>query len=123
MPRLYCARGKSGLSRIPRALINPAAPGDRLLLYSDGVLEARDRAGQFFDGDRVARWLSAIERTSAEQFAAAALSQLTQWSGGGFDDDVTFVIIKFLQDVAPLGATPARIDSQPHSAAGAAPAR
>jgi serine phosphatase RsbU (regulator of sigma subunit) len=72
--------------------VAPFAPGDRLLLYSDGVLEARDRAGQFFDGDRVARWLSDIEHTSAEQFAEAALGELTQWTGGGFDDDVTFVI-------------------------------
>jgi len=72
--------------------VAPFAPGDRLLLYSDGVLEARDRAGQFFDSDRVARWLSDIEHTSAEQFAEAALGELTQWTGGGFDDDVTFVI-------------------------------
>jgi phosphoserine phosphatase RsbU/P len=68
------------------------APGDRLLLYSDGVLEARDRAGQFFDDDRVARWLSNIEQTSAEQFATVALAELTQWTGGPFDDDVTFVV-------------------------------
>jgi len=72
--------------------VAPFAAGDRLLLYSDGVLEARDRAGQFFDGDRVARWLSDIEHTSAEQFAESALGELTQWTGGGFDDDVTFVI-------------------------------
>jgi phosphoserine phosphatase RsbU/P len=72
--------------------VAPFAPGDRLLLYSDGVLEARDRAGQFFDGDRVARWLSDIEHASAEQFAEAALGDLTQWTGGGFDDDVMFVI-------------------------------
>jgi serine phosphatase RsbU (regulator of sigma subunit) len=71
--------------------IAPFRPGDRLLLYSDGVLEARDRAGQFFDGERVARWL-VIESTSAEQMAEAALRELTQWTGGGFDDDVTFVI-------------------------------
>jgi sigma-B regulation protein RsbU (phosphoserine phosphatase) len=54
--------------------VAPFAPGDRLLLYSDGVLEARDRAGQFFDGDRVARWLSDIDHASAEQFAESALS-------------------------------------------------
>ncbi len=72
--------------------IAPFARGDRLLLYSDGVLEARDRAGQFFGDDRVARWLSDTEHTSAEQFAEATLSELTQWTGGGFDDDVTFVI-------------------------------
>jgi sigma-B regulation protein RsbU (phosphoserine phosphatase) len=72
--------------------VAPFAPGDRLLLYSDGVLEARDRAGEFFDGDRVSRWLSEIDHTSAEQLAEAALGQLTQWTGGGFDDDVTFVV-------------------------------
>jgi sigma-B regulation protein RsbU (phosphoserine phosphatase) len=76
--------------------VAPFAPGDRLLLYSDGVLEARDRAGQFFDGDRVARWLSDIEHTSAEQFAETALGELTQRTGRGFDDDVTFVIAERL---------------------------
>src|SRR5262249_53655009 len=39
------------------------AAGDRLLLYSDGVLEARNRAGEFFDGERVARWLSSFDVT------------------------------------------------------------
>lgn len=72
----------------------PFGSRDRLLLCSDGVLEARDRAGEFFDRDRVVRWLSNIERTSAEQFAGTALRELTQWSGGGFDDDVTFVIVE-----------------------------
>ena len=75
----------------------PFRPGDRLLLYSDGVLEARDRAGQFFDGDRVARWLSDIDHASAEQFAKAALGELTQWAGGRFDDDVTFVITQHVR--------------------------
>ncbi len=65
-----------------------------MLLYSDGVLEARDRAGQFFDRDRVVGWLSDIEQTSAEQFAETALGELTHWTGGGFDDDVTFVIVE-----------------------------
>jgi hypothetical protein len=74
--------------------VAPFGTGDRLLLYSDGVLEARDRAGQFFDNDRVARWMSDIKHTSAEQFADAAFSELTQWTGGGFDDDVTFVIAR-----------------------------
>ena len=74
------------------AVVAAFGPGDRLLLYSDGLPEARDRAGQFFDGERVAHWLSDIEQASAERFAEAALHELTQWTGGGFEDDVTFVI-------------------------------
>jgi sigma-B regulation protein RsbU (phosphoserine phosphatase) len=71
------------------------ARGDRLLLYSDGVLEARDRSGQFFDGDRVANWLTSIRSANAEEFAATALAELGRWSDRSqFDDDVTFVIIE-----------------------------
>jgi hypothetical protein len=34
-------------------------PGDRLLFYTDGLVETRDRAGRFFDlGDRVAMALA-----------------------------------------------------------------
>lgn len=72
--------------------------GDRLLLYSDGALEARDRAGRFFDGDRVARWVSGNEHASAEERAAAALRELTHWTDGRFDDDVTFVITECVRD-------------------------
>ncbi|MGH9159802.1 MAG: PP2C family protein-serine/threonine phosphatase [Vicinamibacteraceae bacterium] len=69
--------------------------GDRLLLYSDGVSEARNRAGQFFDGERVEQWLPRIERTDADRFAEAALGELIAWIGSGkFEDDVTFVIVE-----------------------------
>jgi serine phosphatase RsbU (regulator of sigma subunit) len=67
--------------------------GDRILLYSDGVLEARNGAGEFFDGERVARWLTRIESTTAERFADIALEDLSRWGAGRrFDDDVTFVV-------------------------------
>ena len=67
--------------------------GDRLLLYTDGVSEARNRLGEFFDEARTAQWLSGIARSSAEAFADAALTDLVRWTGAnGFEDDVTFVL-------------------------------
>jgi hypothetical protein len=73
--------------------LEPLSAGDRILLYSDGVLEARNGAGEFFDGDRVARWLTRIESTTAERFADIALEDLSRWGAGRrFDDDVTFVV-------------------------------
>jgi hypothetical protein len=75
-------------------------PGDRFLLYSDGVLEVRDRSGQFFDGDRVARWLTGIRSRNAEEFAETALAELSRWSDRNqFDDDVTFVIVEVTETV------------------------
>ena len=69
--------------------------GDRTLLYSDGVLEAQNAAGEFLESERVARWLSTIEPTSAERFADIALDELTRWSDRRqFDDDVTFVVVE-----------------------------
>ena len=69
------------------------AVGDRLLLYSDGVLEARNPSGEFFDSARVERWLSTIDTTTAEGFADIALRDLNRWSDRPqFDDDVTFVV-------------------------------
>jgi phosphoserine phosphatase RsbU/P len=67
--------------------------GARLLLYSDGVLEVRNPAGEFFDGERVAAWLATIEPTTADRFADIALGDLNKWSDREqFDDDVTFVV-------------------------------
>lgn len=75
--------------------VNGLQKGDRLLLYTDGVLEARDRAGSFFDEERAARWLSIPAGSSAEALADHALADLTSWSkGSGFDDDVTFVVVE-----------------------------
>jgi serine phosphatase RsbU (regulator of sigma subunit) len=57
------------------------------------VLEARDRAGEFFDTERVARWLAHIEDATAERFADTALDELTRGNDRRrFDDDVTFVV-------------------------------
>lgn len=73
--------------------VHPFGAGDRILLYSDGVLEARNGAGEFFDGDRVARWLARVESTTAERLADIALDELTRWGDRRrFDDDVTFVV-------------------------------
>ena len=73
--------------------LEPLGAGDRILLYSDGVLEARNGAGEFFDGERVARWLARNEFTTAERFADLALEDLSRWGDGRrFDDDVTFVV-------------------------------
>ncbi|MGE5243045.1 MAG: PP2C family protein-serine/threonine phosphatase [Betaproteobacteria bacterium] len=67
--------------------------GDRILFYTDGVIEARNQAGDFFDADRVKGWLVSAGGRDAAGLSAAALRELTAWCGrAGFEDDVTFVV-------------------------------
>jgi serine phosphatase RsbU (regulator of sigma subunit) len=70
--------------------------GDLILLYTDGVTEARNAAGEFFDGERVQRWLRSAGSDDVRQFADGALRDLNHWCGqASFDDDVTFVAARF----------------------------
>jgi sigma-B regulation protein RsbU (phosphoserine phosphatase) len=67
--------------------------GDRVLIYTDGVPEAQNASGEFFDGERVKLILSGPREDSAA-LARSVLHALTKWTGGGFDDDVTFVVVQ-----------------------------
>ncbi|MER8073459.1 PP2C family protein-serine/threonine phosphatase [Streptomyces sp. NPDC094034] len=67
------------------------AVGDRLLLYTDGVIEARDAAGHFYPlADRVARW---TDRDSAEMIDAIR-SDLLRHVGARPTDDVAMVAVQ-----------------------------
>jgi hypothetical protein len=70
--------------------------GDLILLYTDGVVEAQNAAGDFFDRDRVKAWLTSADRGGAARFSEAALADLNQWCGNTtFNDDVSFVAAHF----------------------------
>jgi serine phosphatase RsbU (regulator of sigma subunit) len=70
--------------------------GDRLLFYTDGIPETRNPKGDFFDEARMRRWLASTEDRDATHFIDAALGELSAWhAGGGFEDDVTFVVARF----------------------------
>jgi serine phosphatase RsbU (regulator of sigma subunit) len=72
-------------------------PGDRVLLYSDGVTEARDADGEFFGEQRLADFteraskahLSAPE--TMRRLAAAVLSQ----QNGQLQDDATLLMVEW----------------------------
>ena len=65
-------------------------PGDRLLFYTDGLVETRDRAGRFFDLDhRVAAALALPDLGTAVK---RVVRLLLEHSGNGLADDVLLVL-------------------------------
>ena len=79
--------------------------GDRLVLYTDGVIEVADGSGEFFGDDGLKAFVARHEALSAEAFADALLAHLRKRKSGrregrGFEDDVTLAVI----DVREPGA-------------------
>ena len=70
--------------------------GDLLLLYSDGVTEARDPAGQFFGEERLHRVLAGIDGDAASVVAEVMGAVETFAAGGEPYDDITMVAVRWL---------------------------
>ncbi len=70
-------------------------PGDMLLLYSDGVSEARDADGNMFDESGIEAAVVGCLKGSAMDARDAILDVVTQHAGGvPQGDDVTLVVVK-----------------------------
>jgi serine phosphatase RsbU (regulator of sigma subunit) len=71
----------------------PLGSGDRILMYSDGITESCNTAGEQFGESR----LSDLVRLSPDDDAAALIEQTiaaaTEFNNGNFEDDVTAVAV------------------------------
>jgi serine phosphatase RsbU (regulator of sigma subunit) len=76
----------------------PFSPGDRFLLYTDGVSETNNPEGVEFGSDRFRHFLETESNGSANQLVDSLLEELASWSARGqdedLDDDITIVAIR-----------------------------
>lgn len=71
------------------------APGDLLVLYTDGVTEAMDGAGQFFGDDRLRQAVEAVEAASAAQVRDAIVGAVRRFTGDvSPSDDMTVLVVR-----------------------------
>jgi sigma-B regulation protein RsbU (phosphoserine phosphatase) len=69
-------------------------PGDRLILYSDGVTECQGPAGEAFGGERMNAALASAARTPAARLTTVLAERLRQWRGGSdFEDDISVLVL------------------------------
>jgi sigma-B regulation protein RsbU (phosphoserine phosphatase) len=73
------------------------APGESLILYTDGVTEARDKNDTFFGEKRLEELLSAHCGESAEQLVASLHAAVQEFAiGEPQADDITVLALRFL---------------------------
>jgi serine phosphatase RsbU (regulator of sigma subunit) len=70
------------------------APGDTVVLYTDGVVEARQAGGELYGADRLDSFLAANHDLSAQGLAEAVVEDARRFGGGELADDCAVVVIR-----------------------------
>ncbi|HWF89803.1 MAG TPA: PP2C family protein-serine/threonine phosphatase, partial [Pyrinomonadaceae bacterium] len=67
--------------------------GDKLLLFTDGVTEARNADGEEFGEQRLQECLRSHDGRNAAELRTVILNEVTDFCAGNFDDDATLMIL------------------------------
>ena len=70
------------------------APGDTLVLITDGFTEARSPSGEFYGTARVKSFLQANHHSSTSVLCESAVRDITQFQNGQLADDLTILALK-----------------------------
>ena len=66
--------------------------GDKLLLFTDGVTEARDASGEEFGEERLHELLRSYRGRNAAELRTLIVNEVTGFCGHHFDDDATLMV-------------------------------
>ena len=67
-------------------------PGDRIFLYSDGLLDVTNTEGERFEAERLLKEVSTLSSGSLKSGLPILIDRLREWSGkNSFDDDISIL--------------------------------
>lgn len=69
--------------------------GDMVFMYTDGAIEARDEAGEFFGEQRLRDILLARSGFGSHGLCQHVLDELDAFTGSALDDDIALVVLEF----------------------------
>jgi len=70
-------------------------PGDAVLFYTDGMIEAHNAAGEEFGPGRLSRAFIELRDRPCDEIARELIKIVRQWAGGAApEDDMTVVVLK-----------------------------
>ena len=69
------------------------ASGDRLVLYTDGITEARNDDGEEYGEARLEAALLRYRQHDAAALHAAVMGEVTTFAANGFEDDATLLVV------------------------------
>ena len=68
-------------------------PGDRLVLFTDGVSEATDAGGELFGEERIEELVADSRDLAAHELQRTIVDAAASFSGGELEDDLTLVVV------------------------------
>jgi sigma-B regulation protein RsbU (phosphoserine phosphatase) len=68
-------------------------PGDRLILFTDGITELKDSTEEEFGEERLEALLRGCRDLPAEQMKQRVLDAIASYNSGEYQDDITVVVI------------------------------
>jgi len=70
--------------------------GDRLFLYSDGMIECENDHGEFYGSERLLKRIQEWRDLPIEELGDLFDGEITRWNGSEtFEDDVSMVILEY----------------------------
>ena len=71
------------------------SPGDRLIFYTDGFLEAKSPEGEVFGEQRLAEAIVRLSRMGTDQLGELLVGEVERFAAGKLDDDLTMLIVEY----------------------------